>query len=66
MLSRSPIARPSVLIVGGGIGGLSLARALGCEAIGPVQGDEIAAAITSAMQWVRAGAACVVDLRVDY
>ena len=55
-----------MLIVGGGIGGLSLARALGCEAIGPVQGDEIAAAITSAMQWVRAGAACVVDLRVDY
>lgn len=44
----------------------ALARALGCEAIGPVQGDEIAAAITSAMQRVRAGAACVVDLRVDY
>ena len=45
----------------------ALARGLGCEAIGPVQNAvEIASAIATAMQRVRAGAACVVDLRVEY
>ena len=42
-------------------------RGLGCEAIGPVQSaGHIASAIATAMQRVRAGAACVVDLRVEY